>query len=408
MDDEVLSLLKLAASEDPDTSQRASETLIMVASLFPEQVFMHMGEIKLVLASLCCANCVRWGTISAIFLAFANGINTNPLAVETHVVELIEMSKMVTKAYLFTPSLSSSYRPHLLPLVHAMNKALLNNIFKLSLEALLALSDHASIGFVPNASYMPLMVAQTNEVLQIMKNSEPVHYERLCDPISSTDKDVVLFYVSVWAILVGRLHERPTIFRALSRKMKWLVELVAENKYPYVMPARYIVDFVKASQQEADELAASWKPVSESAFNSLDALRRPIRMEIDADVTSEQPAEEAAEEKRQQQPLTIFVEVVKAAKPTGKRGTRCELILLPDARILMWAKKGREAKEGDAIQLSDITCVEFIQPPKSTGEVENIVKLTTKRTGVILLYFPSYHTAVQWKKYIQSGPQPVK
>ena len=398
MDDEVLSLLSLVASDYPGTSERASQSLIAISSIFPEKVFAHLSDFRLVLASLCAANCVRWGTVSSIFLVFANAINTNPFAVEPHVVELIEMSKMVTQAYLFTPPLNSGYRPHLLPFVHALSKAFCTNVFRLNLEMLLALSDHCAVGFVPNASYIPMMVTQTNDILQLMKNSEPIHYERLCDPISSTDMDVVLFYVSVWAILVGKMCERPTIFHALSRKMKWLVQLVAENRFPYVMPARYIVDFVKASQREAEELVAVWKTVSESAFNTLDTLRRPTRPEVDAAAEKEAEAKEA-EKKARQAPLQTVVEVVKGQKSSGKKGQRHDLFLLPEIDLLMWSRKGREAKDGDAIFRQDITDIEIVQ--SRTSEGEKCLRVSTKKSGVIMFDFTSYSVAVQWKKYLE-------
>jgi hypothetical protein len=62
----------------------------------------------------------------------------------------------------------------------------------------------------------------------------------------------------------------------------------------------------------------------------------------------------------------------------GRAGVKRELFYCPDANVLMWPKLGKEAKEGEAIDLTEISSIGVVGQRKGTGRFLKVIGKTEK------------------------------
>jgi hypothetical protein len=156
----------LIASDISEISDRGSQLFILKSALVPDFVFKHITELKLLITSLCCAHPPRWGTVSSIVLAFSNALAIQPTAISTCIADLLEIYRTISAAYLNAP-LNWSLRPHLLPLVQAISKGF-GGPLKMDIDILLTLTEQCIIGFVPSASFVPLMTQRSSAIVNVI------------------------------------------------------------------------------------------------------------------------------------------------------------------------------------------------------------------------------------------------
>jgi hypothetical protein len=401
-DVDVAPLLRLIASDVSEISDRGSQLFILRAAHAPDIVVKLILELKLLITSLCCADPPRWGTVSSIVLAFSNALAIQPAAISSCIADLLEIYRIISGAYLNAP-LNWSLRPHLLPLVQAISKGF-GGPLKMNIDLLLTLTEQCTIGFVPSASFVPLMTQRSSDIVGVIVTCDPVHYVKLTEPIASDIEPVVRIYVLIWGIAVGKLLDRPPAMLALARHAQRLLSILSGVDTTLHVAAKFILDCVKATPPQLASLAKVKQEAAQVIQSSLTAppptmaaLTRSVPLARKADVpkTPTGPVAGAAPAPPARD-LTVHetpVEINQSNK-LKKKIVKCNLTILPDAGILMWAA-GKEAHQGDSMDLVDIQSVLAFEVTTKTG-TEATLKVDGVRGGSMSFIFRDIDRANEW------------
>jgi hypothetical protein len=401
---DIKTYLKLVCSDNGDINERMGNVLILQAINSPEIMLKHIPEFKLSITSLCCANPIRWGTISTIILAFTNALTMQAPAIRDCIYDLLEMCFTITQAYKMYP-LSTAFRPHLLPLVKVISRGFSGQL-EMSIDLLLALTRQCSIGFVPSSSFVPMMTQHTARIVTLIRECEPEHYVALAEPISSSRRSIRQFYTSVWGIVIGDLFDRPLALLALSNHTQTLLGIVSGHDNAMLkMAAKYILDGIKASPVQRAELAKLKQDMSKALLESIanmfvKAVKRapePARAEAAA------PAAPAVhEEARTPQSVILHkqtAEIVIESK-LRNRVVKVELVLSPEAGILMWPAVGKPVSKEEICHVSEIATAKADSSSKgSQSEHRLTIELHAKPSIVFIL--PTQPIATQWVNLIR-------
>ena len=393
-------LLSRLADDDARVSDGAALLLDTRAFFSPSEVLRYFDMISLLITAFCASDYPRWGTIGCLLRALANALALNTDALEQRLaVDLVNLSRTITETTFATAKTNASFRPDLFPLVNSIIFCFDSGAFELDLEALLAIADHAVVGFLPRASLVPVLMERLQVAVKAIPEQPSLEiYERLARPFSSYDSDAAMFFLTLWVAMLQRVIDSPMGCVALSGRFHVLLELT-KTPGQHQAAAQLLFRTLVASNREKAELIGQRQAVIDSACSSL-RNRRESDMQI---VT-----EEKVEPKRQQQQVThkVRIEVLegKAKKSKNKEWKERVLMLLEQVNLLCWSVDECMYKKGVAFPCGEIQSVVDVigkgQDPDLDKEF--VVKLVTKK-GEFFFAFKTGPEAIQWANMLRSA-----
>jgi hypothetical protein len=396
--------LKLLTSDDAEMTERIGSILVLQVVNVPGLVLQHVPEFKLVVTSLCCASPVRWGTITAIALAFSHALTIQPGSIAESIFDILDICYTVTRAYKLSP-VATAFRPNLVPLVKAISRGF-SGPLTMSIELLLSLTRQCEIGFVPSASFIPMMIEKRVEICGIIQKCDPVHYEALTAPISSSRRSVHAFYTCIWGIVIGGMLDRPHLILALSRHTPALLAMVtAKENTMLKVSAKYIFDAIKASSAQRLILMNLKRDMEKSLFDFLNGMLSKSVKRV-AEPTRSDSAPPAPpiihEEVRAQQSVIIHRQAADLFVESRIRSklAKIELTLSPEAGLLMWPAPGKPVSKTEVCHVTAISGTKVDSVTKG-GQTEHRLVLELASKTTVTFVMPTQPIATQWVNLIR-------
>ncbi|OHT17417.1 hypothetical protein TRFO_12373 [Tritrichomonas foetus] len=391
---QLLQYLNFICSPDEDTQRRGMTCLISTSVLQPQIILSGMNEIKLLITSLCVSKSPKWGTISSILLALTNTIKCVPDQIQDQMCTLISISKEITYSFLHSTSLDHAFRPHLFPFVNAISKAFQSGV-TLNIEIFLKISEHCSIGFAPFASFLPVITSNLKTVINLISSCDSQYYPKLADPIESPDIDVTFFYVSIWAISMKTLINRPSAIQILMKHTKQLMELSNCEDAMFHEPCQFLLFCCRALQSQHEEIKQKSNLLLPILMDRLKFRENLVYKAIESQM-----------KETQEKPKTFMVQrtVVEVLQKKGRNSKwkQFELILADEAKILLWTTHKNLLREGVALHMKDITEVKIIPNNRKEVDRDNVIKINTHKKEEYLIAFKTQQETIQWQNLIHA------
>lgn len=394
--DDLIDYLGLICSDVDQISERGCQMFLVKSITNPEAILQSISEIKIVISSLCAFNHPKWASVSFVLLAISNAVRlTENIPTET-LISLINLSQLISNAYIRTTSSDSIFVPNMYPFIQAMNS---RQNMQLNIDLLLAISDHCTTGFIDSVSLVPALVSHFDQIYEIVGTCDQSHYSKLCDPISSSDLDVILFYTTLWACLMYALLESPAALQAVSKHANQLLNLINQNEPPFLAPAQFLIDCIKSSinerpalKQDAYNHFGQFKTVLIAAHNSLNPV------EVEEPEKFEAPVAKAPEYIVHKTKVEVFTKKVMKSK-----WSVMTLMLDEETKIVMWSENENIISKGCAVHISDINSVAVVDGTKEKKKIDKqfLLRLTLKDATVLNFAFNSSNEANQWKNVVQ-------
>jgi hypothetical protein len=427
-EEDILPYLRVLSSERDDVSERGAQILILRSRTNPGLIVGHFPEIKLLVTSLCHARNIRWGTVSSIVLAVAQALISDQGSMAACVLDVFEISRIITKAYFLRAVGEPGFMPILRPFGQVLELGFSSGNLKMNIELVLAFSDHCCIGFTPPASMADFFQQRLQEVAAIMVTCDPSCYERLARPISSPARHIGRVFVALWSLVIADLMCRPLVVAAVARHSEALLELASESgkEVDVSLAAEFILHCLKATPREVPDLQKSAREVSKIVMEKFRIFLMRQAKERAGRTHSEGGARRSVGQvtlKRtmsagsstgdgRSEPFGLViddgvyrcsVELRKAKKKISKR----ELVFCPDAKVVMWPKMGKDVKEGQAFHLSELGDVKSLQV-KQKDNIEYVLRLIPKKGDPVEVAFKNMEVARSWSGLIKEAMRTSK
>lgn len=348
--------LRLLSSNDETTNEHAAKFIILLSTINPELVLLSINDIYIFIKSITSTDHPKWGVVSSLVFALSNSINLqpnffagnrNPDPNLQYLIKLIQISHIITQSY-FSSADESCISPFLLPFSQTLKKILANRtIFQR--EILLTISDHCTVGFVPGASFIPVLIKSWENILVTFQTPPLIDFSHFSQPISSPNNDVVIFYLTLWACSLPELIQYPEALQCLRSQSRRILELIELDEIPFRSPAVYLLDCIKSFNQERTTLVQRGKERKSGWFNALSAY-------IDVSLKQKEETLESYSNSINKASTTSKIQRlvdIPADTMVKKKMKRFFLYFIPDARIFAWAPN-TDMKQAQYLHLSEI------------------------------------------------------
>ncbi|OHS97617.1 hypothetical protein TRFO_09315 [Tritrichomonas foetus] len=377
--------LQLLSSPDEQTCERAARYIIIYSTMAPQMILQNISYIQLFINSLCSVRNPKWSSISALILALSNAINIDQSLLAKVVLPMIQISQTVTKAY-FASSDESAHAPFLLPLTQSLEKLFLTQKIKLTPEIFLSISEHCSIGFLPNASYVPFIVKLFPAAIEAIGRIPTQSLERICQPISSPSKDVVICYLTLWSYIMSDLFKanRFDILVTLTSQIGKILEFIEADTFPFSSPANYLLDCIKSSIPERATLATQGASNRDKWLRILKDFILSMMKKEESDKKESDMANVVVKEA----PPLKGIEAEFTLVSNKKKPKKCFLFYLPEAKIFAYGPNN-DLRKASYLHISERESV-------TTLDEENIMFITTFKKEKLQFKLNSSHYLQQF------------
>jgi hypothetical protein len=260
-----------------------------------------------------------------------------------------------------------------------------NDVFEVDMPVVLAIADHAVVGFLPNASLVCILTERFRLVVPLVGGSLQIaNYVTLAAPLTRTDQvDDVLFFVALWAALLDQVVKRPLAARALATKFRSLLEL-SEKPGCQQATAQLLFRFISANARDRQQIALESKGVVDDAIT-------PVRQRLPSQRAYTQPVRTLKVGTRR-----ADVEVLQKKK----RWTLMKLIMLEEVKLISWSACDDVTKGGTVLEFSDISHIAVTDAGKKEADKENVIKIISKK-GEFCIAFKTFQEAGDWAMMIK-------
>ena len=192
------SLALFFASEEKDRV-KAAEALLYFAVQEPEKLIDLLPKLHLCIQNHLSFPEPMWYIVSLITYAIYLALKSVTSLPEDKIIEIIQISKDITIRYLHYTSYSPKYMPFFTPMIEIFESKHLINKDNISLPILLAFAEHCTIGFIPKMSFAPVFINIHSELFKIIKDADPSYYQKLTEPLASSDRIAAGIFLGAWA-----------------------------------------------------------------------------------------------------------------------------------------------------------------------------------------------------------------
>lgn len=356
MQESIIPYLHLLSSDNELTNEHAAKLIIIKSTINPQLILNATNDIFLFIRSITSVDNPKWGVVSSLILAITNAINlqpnsfmgnANPDPNLQYLVTFIQISQCITQRY-FLSTEESCVAPFLLPFSQTLKKILsVRTVFPRDL--LLSITDHCAVGFVPGASFIPSLVKMWGPIYQTFQSSPVEDFYRLSQPISSSNKEVVIFYLTLWCCSMPEMIKYQEALNNLRNQNRKLLELIEKDEIPFRSPSVYLLDCIKSFTQERIKLIQIGR---DNKSEWIRALTMYIQMTVNEkeepidihSITSTKAKITSKVERLMEIPADIMVK---------KKTKRFYLYFIPDAKIFAWAPN-TDMKQAQYLHLTEI------------------------------------------------------
>ena len=356
MQESIIPYLHLLSSDNELTNEHAAKLIIIKSTINPQLILNATNDIFLFIRSITSVDNPKWGVVSSLILAITNAINlqpnsfmgnANPDPNLQYLVTFIQISQCITQRY-FLSTEESCVAPFLLPFSQTLKKILsVRTVFPR--DPLLSITDHCAVGFVPGASFIPFLVKMWGPIYQTFQSSPVEDFYRLSQPISSSNKEVVIFYLTLWCCSMPEMINYQEALNNLRNQNRKLLELIEKDEIPFRSPSVYLLDCIKSFTQERIKLIQIGR---DNKNEWVRALTMYIQMTVNEkeepidihSITSTKAKITSKVERLMEIPADIMVK---------KKTKRFYLYFIPDAKIFAWAPN-TDMKQAQYLHLTEI------------------------------------------------------
>lgn len=421
---QLLQNLNIICSSNSETQKRGLDCLISTSIIQPENILSSLNEIKLLLTTLCITNHPQFGSISYILLALSNSINSlSDQIKEDHICHLISISQVVAYSFLHTTPDDYAFGPQLFSYVSSLSQLFQgsHNSKRLTLNVFLKIIEHCKSGFAPYASLLPILISNFQTVISILTTCNSTYYPKIAEPLELSDMDVVYFFVSLWTVAMHDLSEKPSAIQALLAHSKTIAALSSikitdillcdltsptkdssiiksslNNQSEFSEPCQFLLMCCHALKSQKND-------IKQKSMQFLPVLTETMEQHQTRLLNS---IKELLKEEEEAKTQKIYMVHRTTAEVTQKKGRQLkwkqfDLILVDEAKILLWTTSKSLLKDGSALHMSDLTEPKII--PKGTKEIDrdNVIRILTKKGNEYLISFKNEKEAKQWLNMIQ-------
>lgn len=383
MQDSITPYLHLLSSNNELTNENAAKFIIIQSTMNPQLVLQSTSDIFLLIQSLTLTDHPKWGAISSLVLALSNAINLqsnffttnqNPDQSAQFLITLIQISQNITQSY-FSSKDESTIPPFLLPFSQALNRILSyrNNITR---ELLHAISDHCAVGFVPGTSFVPILIKFWDNILSVFQSLSANDFSHFSRPISSPDKGVVIFYLTLWASSMPELIQCREALNSLRDQNRRILELIEQDEIPFRSPAAYLLDCFKSFTIERSKLIQIGKENKQEWFKALTSY-----IKISINEKEEEPSSNSIKKTKTTSKIQRLFEIP-ADIMIKKKMKRFYLYFVPDAKIFAWCSN-TDLKQAQYLHLTEIESATL------DSLNQNVLTVTTFKKGNFEFMFNS-------------------
>lgn len=351
--------LRLLSSNNVTTNEHAAKFIILQSTINPQLILKSCNDIFILIKSITSTDHPKWGVVSSLVFALSNSINLqlnlfmgnrNPDPNLGMLITLIQISQTITQSY-FSSADESCISPFLLPFSQTLKKIFTNRtVFQR--ELLLAISDHCAVGFVHGASFIPFLVKSFDNILATFLSflNFPLNdFSRLSQPISSPNKDVVIFYLTLWSCSLPDLLKSPEVLQYLRGQSRKILELIDLDEIPFRSPAVYLLDCVKSFSQERSTLVQRGKERKVAWFNALNSyIEVSLKQKEETVESYSNPMNKAKSTSKVQRLFEIPADIM-----VKKKMKRFYLYFVPDAKVFAWSPN-TDLKQANYLHITEI------------------------------------------------------
>ena len=394
-----LDILSLMASSDPRILLNSSDLFYDFSFKHPIIVCKSLNEVELLIISICSSNDPHWGVISSILFGLSHVISQVPKILKKRFHTFVKISNQISRTFL------SSYRhtSYNFPIQYNYIESIINNYdlsWKLSKKSFFYITENCMIGQICKLSYLQILINKFEDVLAMVMKFEYDELMIIVKPISSPDKSVMQFYLTLWlCIMIDKIDDAVAI-RVLRTQSEALLK-IKKNKDRFQPAADFLFDIIKTPLKCQKEMASKGKEISEKILALLKTSPEEIEQEEDEHKETTNKVETHS------QIFKTQVSVLYNKLVSKKWKDKMELRLVEEASILYWAKNEISFSKGVAIQCSDIEVLTLTPPGETEFDRENVMKIQLRSNKIVYyLAFQSYQHANQWNVLIQGMIKP--
>lgn len=377
--------LRLLSSNDEAANEHAAKLIMLQSTINPQLILQSLNDISTFIKSMTSTDHPKWGVISSLVFALSNSINLQPnLLIGNRnpdpnlqlLTRLIQVSQNITQSY-FSSADETCIFPFMLPFSQTIKKVLANRtVFQR--ELLLTISSHCAVGFVPGASFIPFLVKSFDAILSAFQTSPINDFNLLSQPISSPNKDVVLFYLTLWSCSLPELLKYPEALQSLRGQSRKILELIEQDEIPFRSPAVYLLDCIKSFSQERATLIQRGK---DRKTGFLTALSSYIEISMNQKEETAESYSTSMNKTKSTSKVQRLIEIP-ADIMVKKKMKRFYLYYVPDAKVFAWSPN-TDMKQATYLHLTEIESANL------DNSKQNILNVKTFKNDLYTFQFNS-------------------
>ena len=365
-----------------------SEAIVQMRTLLQNNSSLHMQKIDKFLAltdTLLARKENNWHIINNVVLLYVRYV-PQPDETDKYLAFLIEVSYKITLSF-FRTWTPSSTQPDLRYIDDFIQK-----YASISKETIFVFAKHCTLGFIQKASFLHYFIPHIHDVIAYVINCDHTEYDMLLEPLSSSDKQVQVYFLIVWVNAMGTLYKSFFARQALVIRAQ---SLFALNDDAYTSSgSTYLLEFTKSSPIQFHELLKDQNKLSIALDKVLHQLSHGSQTQLD------QVSTDIVVKKQKTPSVQRAKALFLQTKYFFSSWEPMSLALIVEARVMMWGKTETQMKCGKAIGFSEIQSVSISDAQKKG--VMNVLVIKSKAKEEYKFAFESQNITSQWANVLQS------
>lgn len=379
-------IFDLLLSPDVDVAQSTSKLVSLMAYSNPQVFIDNFEQLRLIVMALCCSPYPSFSTITIIINGITNGIENNTELYNEYIMPLLLLSYDISQAFLKNPTSCTQFYPDMSAIV----RLILNQVKRknpLTLEMIIAIAEHSSIGYLPFISYDEIIIDYLEDVVKIICSAENVGEvlsKILKAIVSPNPKTAVIYNVIVLSVMC-ELGNQPGIINATMEHSTIILSLIEKLPSNLSFLPSVLLLTTRSFPSEFSKIQVILK---KELPNIIETLRNDRRQILNS-------AESRAEVKTNYTLHRTQVSILENTRLFSKKWNNTWLSLLEEPQILMWSPDKTNNKGGVAVYISEVSKLEVLQENTNEQGRKNIMKITVGK-DTYTFSFSNYEDALQW------------
>jgi len=379
--------LSLLSSNDEDIRVRAYKIMTSRCYFEPTFVLDNLSQVQVYLLSLF----PSFESNAGIIMQTIKWIS---MALKNQKERIIEMSEQIIKlSYEITLNVFALKSTNSTISTYPLSNILQKSYFykgQLTYGVIRAISEHCCIGFLPDSSLTGILEGDFDSVVSIIEQSNPDDIRIFIEPISSDNPEIRSVFISLIAILIRSKTHRMSIMHHLDCFIPHLFSEI-DNHRNDSLAAKVLLNCLRSTESEFSPDYST--KISDSIITSLSLGSRKYSIE---DI-SFKPKNHFLVQK------TSIHTYEQTGFFSSKRWCQCFLVLVEQAKLIMWSKNPFIRSDGAILHFSEVEKIELKKRGYEEGGMGNIMIMYLYPKGEKIFAFNSYEEAIQWKNIFKQN-----